>query len=426
MLASSGLDDEPFQTAEYKMCSSYFILILFWNTILNDFHPDTDLGPALIRSIGPDKETWGLNGSKTRKRLRNSVFWRAGLWLIRKGLGHASYLTGYLELIQKTLAESEEVHHRDKLLSLAFTEQRTIWTLNKSLFAESLWLLGFCISSFLGMSYVVHLMVTEMRMYGMLQSDIFSYRCIFYIAVSFLWNFFISKEASTAERRYRKERWSENYMHMGAFSTRTHSLLPLSSSPPLLPPFKCDKKGSWPALHFLPLTPPPPPHWIMDSFWQPRQKSRMASILETVSMIAEFGQQQWSYTNFRLSDRTLRSRDRNFEFSQEIVRICVAAKNLDTRVNFGTSGLYNQPVQYGRDDAHKAEQLELWSHLGSTCLRGSTSTRIWTRALQPDQEEVSSWRFRRARIVSRRQTFPPIFLLGAEVFARRGVSCSDF
>ncbi len=32
-----------------------------------------------------------------------------------------------------------------------------------------------------------------------------------------------------------------------------------------------------------------------------------------------------------------------------------------------------------------------------------------------DQEEVSSWRFRRAQIVSRRQTFPPIFLLGAEM-----------
>ncbi len=64
--------------------------------------------------------------------------------------------------------------------------------------------------------------------------------------------------------------------------------------------------------------------------------------------------------------------------------------------------------------------FELYGHLGSTCLRGSTSTRIWTRALQPDQEEVSSWRFRRAQIVSGRQTFPPIFLLGTKVFARRG------
>jgi hypothetical protein len=92
----------------------------------------------------------------------------------------------------------------------------------------------------------------------------------------------------------------------------------------------------------------------MDRFWQPRQKSRMASILETVSMIAEFGQQRWSYTNFRLSDRTLRSRDRIFKFSQELVKICAAAKNLDTRVNFGMSGWYNQPVQCGRDAAHKS------------------------------------------------------------------------
>jgi len=151
----------------------------------------------------------------------------------------------------------------------------------------------------------------------------------------------------------------------------------------------------------------------MDRPWQPRQKSRMASILETVSMIAEFRHQQWSYTNFWLSGRTLGSRDRIFEFSQELVKICAAAKNLDTRVNFDMSGWYNQPVQYG--PLIKAERPELGSHLGSTCPRGSTSTRIWTRALQPDQEEISSWRYRRAHIVSGRKTFPPIFLLGAEI-----------
>jgi hypothetical protein len=55
-------------------------------------------------------------------------------------------------------------------------------------------------------------------------------------SVLFLWNFFISREASTAERRYRKERWSENYMHMGAFSTRTHLLPTRSSFPPSLHP----------------------------------------------------------------------------------------------------------------------------------------------------------------------------------------------
>jgi hypothetical protein len=102
--------------------------------------------------------------------------------------------------------------------------------------------------------------------------------------------------------------------------------------------------------------PPSPSHpsptiGILDRFWQPHQKSRMASILETVSTIADFGQQQWSCKN---SDRTLRSRDRIFDFSQELVKICAAPKNLDTRLYFGMSGQYNQPVQYGRDAAHKS------------------------------------------------------------------------
>ncbi len=93
---------------------------------------------------------------------------------------------------------------------------------------------------------------------------------------------------------------------------------------------------------------------LLRFFLQPRSKSRMASILETVRMIAEFGQEQWLCTNFRCSDRTLRSRDRIFEFSQEMVKICAAARNLDTRMNFDRSGRYNQPVQYGREAAHKS------------------------------------------------------------------------
>jgi hypothetical protein len=36
------------------------------------------------------------------------------------------------------------------------------------------------------------------------------------------------------------------------------------------------------------------------------------------------------------------------------------------------------------------------------------------------QKEVSSWRFCRAQIVSGRQTFPPIFWLGAGILPRRG------
>ncbi len=78
--------------------------------------------------------------------------------------------------------------------------------------------------------------------------------------------------------------------------------------------------GLWVCAPYPPPHTPLPPQWTWDRFWQPRQKSRMASILEAVSMIADFGQQQWSYTNFRLSDRTLRSQDRIFEFSQKLVK----------------------------------------------------------------------------------------------------------
>jgi hypothetical protein len=59
--------------------------------------------------------------------------------------------------------------------------------------------------------------------------------------VSFLWNFFISREAATAERRYEKERQGGIYMHMAAFSARTNlfSFSPLLALPlplSLLPP----------------------------------------------------------------------------------------------------------------------------------------------------------------------------------------------
>ncbi len=81
--------------------------------------------------------------------------------------------------------------------------------------------------------------------------------------------------------------------------------------PPLSPPSNVITRAA--GLHAISAPPPlSPPHRIMDRFWQPRPKSRMASVLETVSMIAEFRQQQWSCTNFRCSDRTLRSRDRKW------------------------------------------------------------------------------------------------------------------
>ncbi len=85
-------------------------------------------------------------------------------------------------------------------------------------------------------------------------------------------------------------------------------------------------------------------------------------------MIADFGQQQWSYTNFRLKDRTLRSRDRILEFSQELMKICAAANNFDCRVYFGISGRYKQPVQYRRDSAHKSRAA--WARLSlGVCMR---------------------------------------------------------
>ncbi len=76
-------------------------------------------------------------------------------------------------------------------------------------------------------------------------------------SVLFLRNFFISREAATAERRYEKERWSENYLHMAAFSTRT-CLLPLSPTPPplLTPPSNAITRAV--GLHSI-LAPPPPP-----------------------------------------------------------------------------------------------------------------------------------------------------------------------
>ncbi len=125
----------------------------------------------------------------------------------------------------------------------------------------------------------------------------------------------------------------------------------------------------------------------------------------------DFGQQQWLCTNFWLSDRTLRSRDRILEFSQEIVKICAAAKNSDTRVYFGMSGRYNQPVQYGRDAAHKSRAAWAVISLG---VYMSERQHIYE-----DLNESSSARPGGSQqleiIVNGRQTFLLIFLLGAEI-----------
>ncbi len=89
-------------------------------------------------------------------------------------------------------------------------------------------------------------------------------------------------------------------------------------------------------------------------------------------MVAEFGQQKWSCTNFQCSDRTLRSRDRIFDFSQEMVKICAGAENwASAEILTGracTTGRYST----GETPPIKAERPEPSYHLRSTCLRINT------------------------------------------------------
>ncbi len=56
------------------------------------------------------------------------------------------------------------------------------------------------------------------------------------------------------------------------------------------------------------------------------------------------------------------------EFSQELVEICAAANNFDFLVYFGMSGRYKQPIQYGRDSAHKNRTAWAVLSLG-VCMR---------------------------------------------------------
>ncbi len=88
---------------------------------------------------------------------------------------------------------------------------------------------------------------------------------------------------------------------------------------------------------------------------------------------------------------------------------------LTIRRNFDKSCQYNRRYSTGVAPPIKAEQPDSSDHLRSTCTRGDIT---WTRALQPDLEEVSSWRFCRAQIVpvSRRTTYPPKIFDGCLIF----------
>jgi hypothetical protein len=133
-------------------------------------------------------------------------------------------------------------------------------------------------------------------------------------------------------------------------------------------------------------------HW--DSFQLP---------CHILSMIADIGQQQWSCTIFRLSDGTLRSRVRIFVIWQELVKFQAAAWLLVAAWILAISW-HGGPVQAagtsswystGKGRPKKQGSLNRLLTWGLHA-RFIISTRIWTRALQPDQEEVSSWRFCRA------------------------------
>ena len=133
-------------------------------------------------------------------------------------------------------------------------------------------------------------------------------------------------------------------------------------------------------------------------------------------MVAEFGQQLWSCTNFRCSDRTLRSRDRIFDFSQEMVKIYVGAENwasaeiLTSRA--GTTGRYST----GETPPIKAERPVPSDHLRSTCTRGNT--------IYEDLNESSSARLGGSQqleiLPSPKSKKAPDFsawiLIGAEIF----------
>ncbi len=99
--------------------------------------------------------------------------------------------------------------------------------------------------------------------------------------VVFLWNFFISKEAATAERRYEKERHSVKLhackLHLVQGQICYLFSMPSPSPPSHPPPINVIREAS--CIYFLPS--PPPTHFPLleiSHFWRPRTKARTSSI----------------------------------------------------------------------------------------------------------------------------------------------------
>ncbi len=119
---------------------------------------------------------------------------------------------------------------------------------------------------------------------------------------------FLYRERLLQQNGDRRKRDRREYCTYQGCSWKQHFIW-LFASPPLS--FWPDKRHQ--LVSCSPLSPlfspcPPSHHTPLDSFQLPRYISRMASNLEVVSMTADIGQQQWSCTFFRLSDRMLISR----------------------------------------------------------------------------------------------------------------------
>ncbi len=127
-------------------------------------------------------------------------------------------------------------------------------------------------------------------------------------------------------------------------------------------------------------TPSPPPPYN-PAFWTvfqlPRYIWRMASDLEVVSVTADTGQPQWSRMFFRLSDRTLISRAKNFVIWQELAVFQAAAWFLVAAWIWAISW-HGGPVQTAgtvrERAAHESRAAWVLSSLGD-CMRDSSHLR---------------------------------------------------